>query len=452
MYFVVRGGKIHEVIGDKPRKDGSLEHMETIALEKMTYGIDSLGHLSDGKVVFVPYGAPQETAEVEIVEQKADYARARLHSIVQPSPFRKSSPCPNFPACGGCHWLHLQGETQRREKEEYLRYLLKPLRPLNVYPIEPLSSERYRNKMDLKVARGADNRITLGNYHFHSHDVVDLKGCIVQTPANMKMHEALDTFFNDASVSPHAEQVESVMVRTLGTQQHSLVQFKSPPEEAVVEKFREFFQGHETVSRLELASKQASHLTLMRDHEPFTFMGRPWTVSPRSFFQNNLEGAEAIYYTLKSIYDNAPPKGRFIDLYCGIGIQTMLLEHKFEDVVGVEFNEDSCNDAQKNQRGRRVNQLRFLARQAETVFGTGYTKGIIAALHMNPPRTGISQRVMRGLAGIKPKLMTYLSCNPLTFRRDAQAIVNMGFRLEQVYAFDLFPGTFHLEILGAFTR
>ena len=75
-----------------------------------------------------------------------------------------------------------------------------------------------------------------------------------------------------------------------------------------------------------------------------------------------------------------------------------------------------------------------------------------AAAILNPPRTGLSQRVMRGLMGVKPRMMTYLSCNPMTFKRDAHAIIQMGYKLEQVYAFDLFPGTFHLEILGVFSR
>ncbi len=145
-------------------------------------------------------------------------------------------------------------------------------------------------------------------------------------------------------------------------------------------------------------------------------------------------------------------KGRFIDLYCGVGIQTMLLERRFEDVVGVECNEDSYRDALANQKGRRPQNLRFWCRKAEAIFQTPMTKGVIAAIHMNPPRTGLSQRVLRGLAGTKPKIITYLSCNPMTFKRDAQAIIQQGYRLDSVHAFDLFPGTFHLELLGTFTR
>ena len=75
------------------------------------------------------------------------------------------------------------------------------------------------------------------------------------------------------------------------------------------------------------------------------------------------------------------------------------------------------------------------------------TRGPLAAIHLNPPRTGCSQRVIRGLGGLKPRIITYLSCNPMTFRRDAKAFRQMGYKLDKVYSFDLFQ-TFHLETLG----
>ncbi|MBF0499540.1 MAG: class I SAM-dependent RNA methyltransferase [Candidatus Riflebacteria bacterium] len=425
--------------------------MPTVNLEKMTYGIDALGHI-DGKVVFVPYGVPQDQAEIEITETKTDYMRGEIRSITASSPLRQKSPCPNFPACGGCHWLHMKSETQRREKEGYLHYLLTPLSPRNVYPIEPLSAERYRNKMELKIALDANGKVILGNYKFHSHDVVDITGCIVQCPENMKMHAAFSRLLNEDALREHATNIESIGVRTLGAQQHALISVKTPPGEEIVNHYRDFFQAQESLSRLELSAGDTSFLTLMRDKPPFEFIRRSWTVSPRSFFQNNLEGAEAIYYTLQSLYDGPPQKGKFIDLYCGVGIQTMMLEHMFEEAVGVESNMDSCNDAIRNQRGKRQQQIHFFARKAESIFGTQITRGTLSALHMNPPRTGASQRVIRGLAGVKPRMITYLSCNPMTFRRDAMAISNMGYHLNEVYAFDLFPGTFHLEILASFTR
>jgi len=425
--------------------------MHTLAIEKMTYGIDALTRL-DGKVVFVPYAAPGDTAEIEITETKSDYLRGRVSSIVTPSESRRESPCPNFPDCGGCHWLHMKPEHQRREKEALLRWLVKPLNPGTVFPIEPLSTSRYRNKMELKVAVREDGTVVLGNFKYHSHDVVSLKGCQVQCAENMEAYNALSAFINEPEHRGMAPNIAEIMVRTLGPQQQMLITLKAAPDEAALNAWRTYHDTNQRLGRLEVSAPDAVHLTMMREQPPFSFMKRNWTVSPRSFFQNNLEGAEAIFYTLLSIYEGTPLRGKLLDLYCGVGIQTVLLESRFDEVVGVECNEDSYQDALKNQKVRNPSRSRFFCKKVETIFGTPATKGSLAAIHLNPPRTGLSQRVIRSLMGVKPRLITYLSCNPMTFKRDAQAITQMGYQLDQIYAFDLFPGTFHLEILGVFSR
>lgn len=424
--------------------------METIKIEKLTYGIDSLGHV-DGKVIFVPYAAPGDEVKVKITEEKSDYLRGEIEEMVTPSDERCQPACPNFPACGGCHWLHVQPETQRREKEEVLRFLLKPLAPANIYPMEPLPMTHYRNKMELKVAVREEG-VVLGNYTYKSHDVVSIKGCIVQCRENMVVYDLLNDFMNRPENRQLAENTHTITVRTLSPQQHCAFFLKSAPTAEMLAAMQGFFDNTEDLSRLEAHSDMGNHLTLVREKQPFNFMKKNWRISPNSFFQNNLEGAEAILYTLTSIYQAYQHKGKFIDLYCGVGIQTFLLESLFEEAHGVECNVSSFQDALAFQKTRSSSRTRFLCRKAEAIFNTPITKGVIAALHLNPPRTGMSQRVLRGLSGIKPRIITYLSCNPMTYRRDAKAIKQMGYKLESVYSFDLFPGTFHMETLSLFVR
>ncbi|HOI92647.1 MAG TPA: TRAM domain-containing protein [Candidatus Rifleibacterium sp.] len=425
--------------------------MENVLIERMTYGIDSLGHTEDGKVVFIPYGAPGDRLNIKITEDKTDYRRGEIESIVEESGKRRKSPCPNFPECGGCHWLHILPETQRHEKEEALRFILKPLQPEHVYPMEPLPMTGYRNKMELKVAINGD-QVILGNYKYRSHDVVSMKGCIVQCRPNLEVYDRLEEHLNRPENRELAENINTVIIRTLPPQQHCAFHLKGSPSQRTLESMQSFFDQTDSLSRLEAHSEMGNHLTLVREKEPFSFMGRNWRISPNSFFQNNLEGAEAILHTLLSIYQASQHKGKFIDLYCGCGTQTFLLENLFEEVHGVECNISSYQDALAYQKTRPSSKSRFLCRKAETIFNTPLTKGVIAALHMNPPRTGISHRVLRGLSGIKPRLITYLSCNPMTFRRDAKAIKQMGYKLDSVYSFDLFPGTFHMETLSVFIR
>ena len=161
-------------------------------------------------------------------------------------------------------------------------------------------------------------------------------------------------------------------------------------------------------------------------------------------------GIPGFFFALQP--NNALVKGKFLDLYCGCGVQTFLLEPFFDEVYAVECNESSYKDAIAYRDTKPNSRIRFICKRVEAIFGTPMTRGNVAAVHLNPPRTGCSQRVIRGLAGVKPRMMTYLSCNPMTFRRDAKAFRQMGYKLDSVYSFDLFPGTFHLETLGVFIR
>lgn len=424
--------------------------METVTIERMTYGIDGLGHLN-GKVVFVPYVVPGDEVKIRVTEEKTDYMRGEIEEILSPSPERRPSPCPNFPECGGCHWQHIHPEVQRREKETSLRFMLNPLQPKSVYPMEPLPMRNYRNKMELKVAI-RDGEVILGNYQYRSHEVVSIKGCFVQCPENMKLYDKLLAFVNLPDKKAFAETISTIIVRTLGQQQHCNFYLKTDPDEQTLEALKLFFEQTDSLGHLEVLTEKNNCLSLHRQQPLFAFMGRQWYISPDSFFQNNLEGAEAILHTLISVYEGYQHKGKFLDLYSGCGIQTFLLEQFFDETYAVECNASSYEDAIEYQKTRHNSKIKFICKRVEGIFGTPMTRGPLAAIHLNPPRTGCSQRVIRGLGGLKPRIITYLSCNPMTFRRDAKAFRQMGYKLDKVYSFDLFPGTFHLETLGVFVR
>ncbi|NLM17752.1 MAG: class I SAM-dependent RNA methyltransferase [Candidatus Riflebacteria bacterium] len=425
--------------------------METV-IERMSYGLDSLARL-DGKAIFVPYGVPGDEVTIEITEEKKDYSKAEIKEIKKPSDFRRESPCPAFPDCGGCHWLQMTDEAQRTQKEEVLAFALKALAPKKIYPMEPLPSRGYRNKLDLKIAVDEAGNVTLGNYKFRSHDVVPIDGCIVQAEANMKIYGILKDSLQKQEHLEYAKNISNVSARTLGGYQVCTVFLKEPPKEAETAYYKELFEALSEVTRFEVKAGNKTILTLMRETPPFLFLGKKWRISANSFFQNNLTGAEAIMENLLSIYKSFEHKGKFLDLYSGCGTQTFLLEHFFDDeVYAIEGNQSSHQDALFHQKGLSASKAKFLCRSVESIFNTKITKGVIAAMHLNPPRTGLSQQVLNGLAGIKPKIITYLSCNPMTFRRDAKHIKQMGYIYEACFPFDLFPGTFHMETLNLFVR
>ena len=288
--------------------------------------------------------------------------------------------------------------------ENVLNFITKALNPNRIYPMEPLPMRGYRNKMELKVAFQEDGSVILGNYSYNSHDVVSLRGCVVQCYENMVLYEKLLEFANKPENRETMENIHTITVRTLGEQQHCTFAVKVPTSsEEALAPFKKFFDENESLSRLEVYGEVGNLLTQMRDKKPFNFMNRNWRISPNSFFQNNLEGAEAILHTLISTYSAYQHKGKFLDLYCGCGIQTFLLESLFEEVYAVECNLSSFQDALAHQKTRNSSKVNFLCKKVEAIFTTPITKGVIAAIHLNPPRTGISQELPEDLVELNQK-------------------------------------------------
>ena len=89
---------------------------ETLRIERMGNGAEAVGRLASGKTVFVAGGAPGDAVRVEVVEEKASFARARIVAVEEPSPLRAEPRCPHGDACGGCPWQHLSYEAQLEAK------------------------------------------------------------------------------------------------------------------------------------------------------------------------------------------------------------------------------------------------------------------------------------------------------------------------------------------------
>lgn len=156
----------------------------------MTHGGEAIGR-HRGKVVFVPYGLPGEEVEVELVEERRNYARARLVDVLRPSPDRVKPPCPHFGPCGGCQWQHASYVDQLRFKEEILRDQLRRIGriqdPLVRSCIGMQEPWRHRNHIQLHVsASGGQGR--LGYLGACSHQVVPIQQCPIA-------HSALEETF-----------------------------------------------------------------------------------------------------------------------------------------------------------------------------------------------------------------------------------------------------------------
>jgi 23S rRNA (uracil1939-C5)-methyltransferase len=173
-------------------------------------------------------------------------------------------------------------------------------------------------------------------------------------------------------------------------------------------------------------------------------------ISPEAFFQTNTEMAEQLYAIARE-YAGLRGHERVYDLYCGIGTIGLSLAARAREVIGVEIVEAAVADAIGNARINEIENARFFAgdirlAMRELVERTG--KPDVAVI--DPPRAGLSAKIVRRIVEAAPSRIVYVSCNPTTLAPNAAQLVEAGYRLLKVRPVDMFPQTPHIEAVALF--
>lgn len=345
----------------------------------------------EGFVVFVPFVAPGEEVELELVEVKKNFARARLVRVLRPSPLRVAPRCRYFGECGGCQYQHLAYEEQLRLKQRQLADLLQRLGGLDpavVAPAVPCPKPYgYRNRIMVRSqwSRPAQQRL-LGFLRWDSRLVVDVEECAIAEPA-------LNDQLRQVRARPRPRSGTKVVLRL-------------PPE--------------------------------------------GWELPPDSFFQNNFHLLPALVETLRQAQRAAGTR-HLVDVFCGVGFFALELADQVESFAGVELDRRAIAAARRNAAARGVRHGEFVEGAAEEKlpvllerFVPGQTTVIV-----DPPRVGCAPPVRAALRAGRPAQILYVSCHPATLARDLQELTAAGgYRLERVVPLDMFPQTQHLECVA----
>ncbi len=366
----------------------------SVTVADVAFGGEGVARVA-GFVVFVPFGAPDEEVEVEVVEVKKNFARARLVRVVRPSPHRVAPRCRYFGTCGGCQYQHLDYAEQLRLKHRQLRDLLERLGGLDpgvVAPVVPCPRPYgYRNRIMVRSQWSRpEQRRVLGFLRHDSRLVVDVEACALAEPA-------LNDQLRQVRAQPRPRSGTKVVLRL-------------PPE--------------------------------------------GWELPPDSFFQNNFHLLPALVETLRTRLRAAGTR-HLVDVFCGVGFFALELADRVESFAGVELDRRAIAAARRNAAARGVRHGEFVEGAAEEKlpallerFAPGQTTVIV-----DPPRVGCTPVVRAALRAGRPAQILYVSCHPATLARDLQELVREGgYRLEAVIPLDMFPQTQHLECVADLRR
>ncbi|HZQ92528.1 MAG TPA: 23S rRNA (uracil(1939)-C(5))-methyltransferase RlmD [Terriglobales bacterium] len=438
-----------------------------LTIEKLIYGGDGLARLpadadpgqERGKAVFVPFVLEGESVEATITEEKPGFARARLSRdrVLTPSPHRTEPPCPYYGQCGGCHYQHTTYEHQLRIKQDIARENFRRLARLDWRgPISVLTSPpwNYRNRTRLRVR--ATPEFALCYARHRARELLPVESCPISSPLINRAISVVTELGRGGKFPAGIAEVE-FFARAAGerllVELHAARHLHARAGEKLCSAFLEQLtpalpeavgvallsavnERHQAEPRL-LASAGARELEYKVDQ-------RTYRVSAGSFFQANRH----LLPNLPALVTGAAAGDLAWDLYAGVGLFSLPLAEKFARVVAVEAGDASFQDLRRNApanvKAVRSSTDAFLERSPK--------RPQPQLIVVDPPRGGLGPRVTRSLAAIVAPRLHYLSCDPATLSRDLKALLESGYRVERVHLIDLFPQTFHVELLVELAR
>ena len=383
-------------------------------IERLVAGGDAMARDTDGRIVFVDGALPGETADVEFIEEKRDFARARLRSVAVASAQRVTPPCAHVAeGCGGCNWQHLAASAQHDAKVDIVREAFARTGRLPEVRIARGASVGHDAlRTTVRMAVTADGR--LGFRRSGSHDVVGVEHCLV-------MHPQLAQLISD--------------IRVRGVGEVTLRCGDATGERGV--------WSHDRARLLGLPDDVATGAGAVVHEE---VAGVRLRVAMESFFQASRQAAEllvdAVGRASQGLLNGS--EGPVVDAYGGIGLFSATLVPRDVQAVVVESSKSACDDAYSNLRGRTADivQARFEQWVAQPA-------GLVIA---DPARSGLGKPGVGVIVETDAPRVVLVSCDAVAAARDARLLVDAGYQLDNVEVLDLFPHTHHVEVVATYNR
>ncbi len=419
----------------------------------------------DGYVVFVADGIPGDRVRAVVEKSKRAYAQARAVELIEPSPERVAPRA----AHPGAPWQVLPYERQLEAKQAQVEDALRRIGRLDGFELEPIVPAddvwRYRNKFEYSFGTDADGRLVCG---FHApgrwEEIVEVSDCLLASSDGNAVRERVVAWCRAQGLSAYDRRTSEGFVRNLvvregrrsGELQVRLVTSRGRLDTEGLAQAMDGVAGvlwTQLDSVAETTQGGETELIAGVDRLEEEIGGMRIRISPHAFFQTNTEMAERLY---RLAIDYAAPAAsdRVYDLYCGIGTIGLLMAPRAREVWGLELVEEAIADAIANARLNEIDNARFFAGDVRLALRELVERaGRPDVLVVDPPRSGLSQKVVRRVIEAGPRRIVYVSCNPTTLAPNAaQLVEDGGYRLRRVRAVDMFPQTPHIECVALLER
>lgn len=440
-------------------------------------------------VVFIPFGAPGDIADIQIDRKKRNFAEGHITRLVTPSEIRREPMCRHFTICGGCKWQHLPYERQLEFKREQVVDALTRIAKIPLPEIAPtlgsVEEWRYRNKMEYtfsdkkwrtweEVKSGKEFKDSSNALGFHipgSFDkVLHIDCCHLQALLGDDIRNFLFTLAEEKeytfyNIKENKGLLRTVMIRIASTGDVMVcIVFGEDDKEKIEDVMTSLGERFPEITSLlyvvnlklnDTISDQKVVVFRGKDYITEEMEGLKFRINAKSFYQTNSLQAYELYKVARSFAGLEPKKDErdnkedlplVYDLYTGTGTIANFVARGAKQVIGIEYVPEAIEDAKLNSKVNGIDNTLFYAGDMKDILTDEFINrhGRPDVMIIDPPRAGMHEDVVKVILNAAPKTLVYVSCNPATQARDL-ALLHEKYDVTAVQPVDMFPHTHHVE-------
>lgn len=437
----------------RPARGEELE----LRVESLAQGGRGVARRDDGYVVFVAGALPGDLVRARVTRARSAHAEANAVELVEPGPERVPDTCVHDgEPCPGAPWQGLPYERQLEVKAAQLDEALRRLGGLDGFAAEPIVAAaepwRYRNKLEYSFGE-RDGEPVCGFHRRGSwREVVEVRDCHLASAANNEARNAVAGWARAAGLPAHDSESGTGVLRNLVVRDSARTgQVQTRLVTAAAKIPRPPVDLHTVIER-PTGGTEGPTGVLGEEHLEEELCGLRLRISHDAFLQTNTRMAERLY-GLAAEYAQLTGSERVFDLYCGIGTIGLALAPRAGEVWGLESVARAVADAERNAARNGIANARFVAADARLGIAPLLERaGRPDVIVLDPPRAGLSKKVVRRVIECEAPRIVYVSCNPTTLAPNAAQLVEAGYSLRRVRAVDMFPQTPHVECVALLER
>ncbi len=439
----------------------------------------------DNQVVFVPFAAPGDIVDLEVIRKKKNYFEGRILNFHVYSPLRTQPECEHFGLCGGCKWQHMDYQQQLIFKQKQVKDNLERIAKVPYPRINPILAAPevfyYRNKLEYTFSNrkwftdGApstektDTEMSGLGFHLPGmfDRILDINHCHLQADPSNEIRlfvrdYAIENDLSFYNVRQHEGLLRNLIIRNTKAGAFMVILVIHHEDEKIFTGLLPAIKNQfPAITSLMFVVNDKKN-DMINDLEVKLFsgdavlvetMGSPkeefdaleFEIGPVSFYQTNALQAEQLY---RAAFEMVPLKGdeRVYDLYTGAGTIALYFARYVKEVIGIEYVEQAVQDAAKNAKRNQINNVSFFAGDMAAVLNDEFVEanGKPDLIITDPPRAGMHPKVVTQLLALEAERILYISCNPATQARDLN-ILDEKYQIIAVQPVDMFPQTQHVE-------